>query len=64
MLLVTHDLDFAAEADVIAVLDHGRIVESGSHAALLGAERAYAALFRARQTEKGAAASDPYAIAS
>lgn len=64
VLLVTHDLDFAAEADVIAVLDHGRIVESGSHAALLGAERAYAALFRARRMENGAAASDPYAIAS
>jgi len=64
VLLVTHDLDFAAEADVIAMLDHGRIVESGSHAELLGADRAYAALFRARRTKKGAGAGDPYAIAS
>ncbi|MCY7397896.1 MAG: ABC transporter ATP-binding protein/permease [Sphingomonas bacterium] len=64
VLLVTHDLDFAAEADVIAVLDHGRIVERGSHAELLDAGRAYAALFTARRTKKGASAGDPYALAS
>lgn len=64
VLLVTHDLAFAAQADLIAVLDQGRIVESGTHAELLGAERAYTALFRARQTDKGAVVGDPYAVAS
>ena len=64
VLLITHDLDFAAQADVIAVLDEGRIVERGSHGELLEANGAYAALFRARRTKKGADGGDPYAIAS
>jgi ATP-binding cassette subfamily B protein len=45
-LLVTHDLQTAARADRIFYLDHGKMVESGSHADLMQANGRYAALFR------------------
>ncbi|WP_256977346.1 ABC transporter ATP-binding protein [Bordetella genomosp. 10] len=45
-LIVTHDLDLARRADRIAVMSRGRIVEHGSHAQLLQADAAYAALWR------------------
>jgi ATP-binding cassette subfamily B protein len=45
-LLVTHDLQTAARADSIFYLDHGQMLESGSHAELMRANGRYAALFR------------------
>ncbi|MCC6629105.1 MAG: ABC transporter ATP-binding protein, partial [Chloroflexi bacterium] len=45
-VLITHDLRLASRADLIAYLDHGRIVERGAHADLLVAGGAYAALYR------------------
>ena len=41
-LLVTHDLDHASRADRILHLEHGRIVEQGTHAQLLEANGGYA----------------------
>jgi ATP-binding cassette subfamily B protein len=49
VFLVTHRISAAQMADQILVLDHGRIVERGSHAQLLAAGGLYADLHR-RQT--------------
>ncbi|WP_414751932.1 ABC transporter ATP-binding protein [Anabaena sp. CCY 9910] len=43
--LITHDLDFATRADIIIYLEHGRIVEQGSHVELLHKNGRYAALY-------------------
>jgi ATP-binding cassette subfamily B multidrug efflux pump len=50
-LLMTHRLKAAAEADLIVVLDEGRVVERGSHAELLAAGGLYARLWRVQQLE-------------
>jgi ATP-binding cassette, subfamily B, bacterial len=44
-LLITHDLQNAAEADLILLLDDGRIAEQGTHAALMEKSRRYQSLF-------------------
>ena len=64
VLLVTHDLDFAADAHMIAYLDRGRILERGSHADLLRAGGPYAALFKARMAEKASGRPEAHAVAS
>jgi len=47
-LLIAHRLSTVRSADLIVVLDGGRIVESGSHAELLRREGRYAELVRKR----------------
>ena len=46
VIAIAHRLSTIARMDRLVVLDHGRIVEQGSHAALLAADGTYAALWR------------------
>jgi ATP-binding cassette subfamily B protein len=64
VLLITHDLEFAAAANSIVYLEGGRVVEVGRHEELLAANGAYAALYRARTAEDEVHGDDPYAGAS
>jgi len=50
-LLVAHRLTTVKEADVIVVLDEGRVVEMGEHDTLLARGGVYAELFRERALE-------------
>ena len=43
-ITVAHRLSTVRDADRIAVVDHGRILESGTHQALVEADGRYAAL--------------------
>ena len=47
-LMVAHRLSTVVEADVIYVLDHGKIVESGNHQDLLNHDGIYARLWQAQ----------------
>jgi ABC-type multidrug transport system fused ATPase/permease subunit len=54
VVAVAHRLQSAADADVVAVMEDGRIVEKGSHAELLAVNGSYAALWKSwRGTEQG-----------
>lgn len=48
-IIVSHDLHLVRQATSIVVLEHGRVVEQGSHEALLLADGHYARLWSARQ---------------
>jgi subfamily B ATP-binding cassette protein MsbA len=56
-LVIAHRLSTVTGADVIHVVEAGRIIESGSHAELLQAGGRYAALWKLQTAgaERGAA---------
>lgn len=51
-IVISHDLDLAADADRILVLDRGRLVESGTHPQLLARQGLYATLFHTHPPER------------
>lgn len=50
VIMVTHRMANAADADHVVVFEHGRVAEQGTHAELMRANGTYAKLFRAQQT--------------
>jgi len=64
-LTIAHRLSTIQDADLILVLEHGRIVERGTHAELLAAAGTYARMWQLQQTEASDAGPDaaPAAVA-
>lgn len=55
--VIAHRLSTVVNADVIVVMDHGAIVEQGTHAELLARGGAYASLYESQFEQKPAAAA-------
>jgi len=66
-LVIAHRLSTIVHADQILVMDHGRIVERGTHSELLAHRGTYAAMWEIQSRERAKAealASDPAAAAA
>jgi ATP-binding cassette subfamily B multidrug efflux pump len=59
VMVVAHRLSTVAAADLVLVLDRGRIVERGSHAELLAAGGVYAELERLQRLEEEVEEAEP-----
>jgi len=57
-LMIAHRLSTVVDAHNILVLEHGRIVETGTHASLLEQNGVYAHMWRLQQKEKQRIAND------
>ncbi|OIR02008.1 ATP-binding/permease protein CydD [mine drainage metagenome] len=53
-LMIAHRLETVRAADQILVLERGRLIETGSHAALMAADGPYRALWRRHEMEEAA----------
>jgi ATP-binding cassette subfamily B protein len=58
-LVIAHRLSTIADAAQILVLDHGRIIERGTHAQLLATDGAYAQMWERQQARREAVAVSP-----
>jgi len=63
-LTIAHRLSTVVDADEILVLEHGRIVERGSHASLLAANGIYSRMWRLQQDEERRAPSESPAVSA
>ncbi|HEY0063725.1 MAG TPA: ABC transporter ATP-binding protein/permease [Telluria sp.] len=61
-LVIAHRLSTVADAQQILVLDHGRIVERGTHQALLAANGLYAQMWERQQARKDEELASPVAV--
>jgi ABC-type transport system involved in Fe-S cluster assembly fused permease/ATPase subunit len=57
-LIIAHRLSTVADAEQILVMDHGRIVERGTHGELLAAHGAYAQMWAHQQVKNQKAAAE------
>jgi len=62
-LLIAHNLQVAARADLILYMERGRIIESGSHSDLMRAGGRYAALYQLQTTAIPEAAEESHVVA-
>lgn len=61
-LVIAHRLSTIVDADQIIVLEHGRIVERGTHPQLLALDRHYAQMWAIQQKDAGAALDTPQPV--
>jgi ATP-binding cassette subfamily B protein len=62
-LVIAHRLSTVIDANEILVMDHGRIVERGSHEQLLARDGAYAQMWALQQREEAdRGGQDPVAV--
>ncbi|MDE0420968.1 MAG: lipid A export permease/ATP-binding protein MsbA [Gammaproteobacteria bacterium] len=58
-IVIAHRLSTVENADLILVVDDGRIIERGDHAALIAANGAYASLYRSHLDDNGTGQAPP-----
>jgi ATP-binding cassette subfamily B protein len=63
-IIIAHRLSTVRQADLILVLDRGRVVERGTHDSLVAGDGYYARLYREQFTQDPADAGEPAARAA